>query len=263
MSQDIREWARANGHPDLGSRGRIPQGIVEEWEAANPAPEDGGGEEPILIIPTGPPPATEEPEPGPPVVTGKVEERPPVRPRRNRLRDARDRAKKEVAKKPLPRVSTATVLGFAYSGLGYLAARNEKGIPTARALDLMAPVAGEVLDDVIKGTIIDRVLQPIARSGEKGEKVAALAGFPLLTALVTARPEMFPVVRPAMRMSIVLALEVSEQPMKKLQARTERFQEKFGNIDIDGMIDAVFASLDIDTQHSADEDAAVRRAQGD
>jgi len=155
------------------------------------------------------------------------------------------------------------VLGFAYSGIGYLAARNEKGIPTARALDLMAPVAGEVLDDVIKGTLVDRLLQPIARSGEKGEKVAALVGFPALTALVTARPEMFPVVRPAMRMSIVLALEVSEQPMKKLQARTERFQEKFGNIDIDGMIDAVFASLDIDTQHSADEDAAVRRAQGD
>jgi hypothetical protein len=263
MSQDIREWARANGHPDLGDRGRIPQGIRDEWEAANPDPGDDDGEEPLLIVPSALPPAAEEPEPGPAPVVGRVEERPPVRPRRNRLRDARDRAKKEVAKKPLPRVSTATVLGFAYSGIGYLAARNEKGIPTARALDLMAPVAGEVLDDVIKGTLVDRLLQPIARSGEKGEKVAALVGFPALTALVTARPEMFPVVRPAMRMSIVLALEVSEQPMKKLQARTERFQEKFGNIDIDGMIDAVFASLDIDTQHSADEDAAVRRAQGD
>jgi hypothetical protein len=30
----IREWARKNGHPDLGDRGRIPQIIVDEYEAA-------------------------------------------------------------------------------------------------------------------------------------------------------------------------------------------------------------------------------------
>lgn len=33
--QAIREWARSNGHPDLGSRGRIPRAIVEEYEAAH------------------------------------------------------------------------------------------------------------------------------------------------------------------------------------------------------------------------------------
>ncbi len=31
----IREWARSHGHPDLSSRGRIPRGIVEEYEAAH------------------------------------------------------------------------------------------------------------------------------------------------------------------------------------------------------------------------------------
>ncbi len=30
----IREWARNNGYPDLGNRGRIPQHIVAEYEAA-------------------------------------------------------------------------------------------------------------------------------------------------------------------------------------------------------------------------------------
>ena len=30
----IREWARQNGYPDLGDRGRIPQAIVEAYEAA-------------------------------------------------------------------------------------------------------------------------------------------------------------------------------------------------------------------------------------
>ncbi len=31
----IREWARANGTPDLGDRGRIPQAIVAAYDAAH------------------------------------------------------------------------------------------------------------------------------------------------------------------------------------------------------------------------------------
>jgi hypothetical protein len=31
----IREWARSNGYPDLGDRGRIPQAIVSAYEAAH------------------------------------------------------------------------------------------------------------------------------------------------------------------------------------------------------------------------------------
>ncbi|HTJ77112.1 MAG TPA: Lsr2 family protein [Acidimicrobiales bacterium] len=33
--KSIREWARANGHPDLADRGRIPQAIVAEYDAAH------------------------------------------------------------------------------------------------------------------------------------------------------------------------------------------------------------------------------------
>jgi hypothetical protein len=33
--KSIREWARANGHPDLAERGRIPQAIVAEYDAAH------------------------------------------------------------------------------------------------------------------------------------------------------------------------------------------------------------------------------------
>ena len=31
----IRDWARENGHPDLGDRGRIPQAIVAAYDAAH------------------------------------------------------------------------------------------------------------------------------------------------------------------------------------------------------------------------------------
>jgi hypothetical protein len=33
----IREWARANGHPELRDRGRIPQQIIDEYQAAHPS----------------------------------------------------------------------------------------------------------------------------------------------------------------------------------------------------------------------------------
>ena len=31
----IREWARKHGHPDLSDRGRIPQTVLNEYEAAH------------------------------------------------------------------------------------------------------------------------------------------------------------------------------------------------------------------------------------
>lgn len=31
----VREWARENGYPELGNRGRIPQHILAEYEAAH------------------------------------------------------------------------------------------------------------------------------------------------------------------------------------------------------------------------------------
>ena len=33
--KSIREWARQNGHPDLGDRGRVPQAIVAAYDAAH------------------------------------------------------------------------------------------------------------------------------------------------------------------------------------------------------------------------------------
>ena len=33
----IREWARGNGYPDLGDRGRIPRSIMAEYDAAHGA----------------------------------------------------------------------------------------------------------------------------------------------------------------------------------------------------------------------------------
>ena len=31
----IRDWARQNGHPDLGDRGRVPQAVMAAYDAAH------------------------------------------------------------------------------------------------------------------------------------------------------------------------------------------------------------------------------------
>lgn len=51
---------------------------------------------------------------------------------------------------------------------------------TARTLMLQAPVAGLVLEDTVKGTAADTVLQVAARAEDAGERVFALAGPPLI-----------------------------------------------------------------------------------
>lgn len=270
MSQDIRAWAKARGM-EVSDRGRIPGAIVEEYEAAHPngarAPEFEDDDEPVLITSQAVPGYTDEPEPEPaeepaPVV-GRIEERKPQRPRRERLNRLRAKPKAPDGKKAFPRTSTADLLGMAYSGLGYVFSRSPDLVPVARSMDLIAPAAGEILDDAVKGTIIDTFLQPLARSGDRGRKVGAVTLLPLTTAIVAKRPELYPGLKPVMQMALILSLEVSETPMKRIQKRAEAFQEKFGGIDLGAMLDGLFADMDIPAQHSPEEDEAVRRARGD
>ena len=128
---------------------------------------------------------------------------------------------------------------------------------------MQAPVAGVIVDDLVKGTPVDRLLQPLARAGERGEKAVALVGPPLLTAMITARPEMYPALRPMLKMSLMSWLTVSGPAMKKAQENAARFAEDFGDVDLDGMIDALFTDINVPAQHSPDEEAAVRRARGE
>jgi hypothetical protein len=59
--------------------------------------------------------------------------------------------------------------------------------PTGRMLQYQAPAAGVILDNLIAGTLPDRVLfQPIARNRGKYEDAAFLLAGPLLTFTITA-----------------------------------------------------------------------------
>ncbi len=46
--------------------------------------------------------------------------------------------------------------------------------PLQRTLRMQAPVAGDLLDDVVRDTIVDPLLQPLARLASQGKAVQAL-----------------------------------------------------------------------------------------
>lgn len=254
-SQDIRVWAREHGY-EVGDKGRLPGQVIrdyenrddeeEEAEVMEAAPEPGLAQPVPEPTPERPPVQTTQPK------TGKLFQRKPSQPR------------KPGDKKPSrPRVSTETLLSTAYGLAAMGLARRGELLPIARVMDMQAPVIGLVGDDLIKGTVLDRLLQPIARSGEKAEMAVAIVGPPLLVGIMTARPESFPVLRPMLKLSMMTWMEIAEPQMRKVQKRAETWSEKFGDVDLDAMIDALWAGVPEAGPVSEMEEEHVRRARGD
>jgi len=238
-NRDIREWARANGR-DLGERGPIPPDIREDYYARDGAPdgaEPGDGEQ----LPDGTDGAdaglldriqrsiTDAPEPGD---TGEIA---PVPPPRRSLWRSRAGAGTGRRRESLERMAT-----FAWGGLAQAAARSGR-IPTSRMLSLQAPIAGELLDDVLKGTILDRLLQPLARTGAKGEAVFALVGPVILVEMIAANPARQDQLMPLLIMALEGYAEMAGPKLKAAAKRREKRVQDIGQNGIAEMIQMLFA----------------------
>lgn len=258
---DIREWARQHGY-DVADRGRIPGAVVEAFESRG----EGEGE-PMEMMAASPEPAVAD-EPQAPASNG---ERPPVaapQPRTGGLfqRKPTPPGVKQKPGKPKPhrpRVSIENVLSTGWGLAAMALARRPEAIPVARVMDMQAPVAGLIGEDLLKGTLVDRLLQPLARGGAKAEAAVALIGPPLIVGIMTARPATFPVLRPMLKMSMMTWMEIAEPQMRKVQKRAETWSEKFGDVDLDAMIDALWAGLPEAGPESPHEEENIRRAKGD
>ena len=217
-SAQVRAWAAENGHPELaGGRGRIPEDVWAEFTAAHPAAGDyGPGTSPDdfaddLPFVTADEPATAR-EPGPEEpATATAEER-PSRPHggprfgwHRKQRTGRGKTKGRTFR----RVSIAPLIEDTYGDIAWAAAAlgPVAGPPMQRLLYAQAPIAGAILDPVVKDTVADRIVfQPMARNYERLKVATALLGTPaaLFAVLATApgpalgkdgMPLLFPVVQ--------------------------------------------------------------------
>lgn len=214
-SAEKRAWLAANGHPELAEgKGRLAGPLLAEYDAAHaPADDYGPGTDPGDF--EGDPGYVAADDPPDPTASGAssysdsapasesgsaIAEERPSRPHaaRGRFGFARPKknARKTRTKGTLRRVSIAPLIEDAYSDIAWAAA----GIPPLqRLLYAQAPIAGVVLDPVVKDTVADRiVLQPMARNYERLKVATALLGTPAaLVAVLATAPE--PVLTPMVR----------------------------------------------------------------
>jgi hypothetical protein len=247
----IRQWLNDNGRPQ-SDHGRISKTDREFYDRAHadlaPPPGDDFAGQGVTAADF-PPDDTEPDEPVTP-------ETPPRSGRRARTRTRpADRAsrfasrlfdsggkKKPPGRKP-PRVSLEKFVTRGWTMFGRMSMAISQ--PMGRCLQAQAPMAGILLEDIARGTVTDRFLQPLARAEDKLDKVFALAAPPVLVLAIDMANGLPPaeaaarqaVLVPMLREALRVSMEVSEA---YAEAITERLAQ---NMKYDAQIDTLLAVI--------------------
>jgi hypothetical protein len=273
-TSEIRDWARDQGY-DVGVKGNLPAAVRAAWDAAHPG---GNGDTPdydagITGDDFGVSAAAEPPE----QAAGQAET-PPKRPPRQAAKPAGKTwrwGRKQQGKtkaKARPRVPVDDVI----SGAWRIMARIARPVPALqRTLRVQSPVAGILLEDAVKGTIVDTVLQPVARMQAQGKTVAALAGPPLLVTAISMHlahaaqaeqppnPVFMGAATEMLRESLMLWMDVAGPKFEQALAREQEFEKTYG-AGVDQFMEWLFAppANPADEEAVKAEEDAIRRAQG-
>lgn len=269
---EIRAWARGNGYDELGDKGRIPATVRQAYEQAHGL---------TSVVPDYPPDMDEDDfaEPGPPPPGGDDPETGETRPGAPALKKPGARGRLNLGRKTRtkskharPRVPVDEAIGNGWR----IAARFARPIPPLeRTLKLQSVVAGQLLEDSVKGTVVDKALQPVARFMSGGKVGAALVGPPLLVTAISLHvqqrtaqglppnPFFMNTAIEMLREALMLWMEVSGPKFEAAIQREKEFEERHG-----GTVDAVMQWLLSEPANPNDpasvrqEEFNLRRAQG-
>lgn len=274
----VRAWMQEHGRSQV--RGNLPKTIISEWDAAHPddpyepgTPRGAGfitDEEMEDLF------RDDDPPDGQDSVAETRPRRPGKPPGRAPAKNAgglpgffsRGTSKGKAAKKKPPRVSTESLLGSAWRGMAKLATPLP---PLYRTLRVQSPVAGILLEDAVRDTAADAVLQPFARLSEAGKTVGALIGPPLFVTLMSvhmmqcaARGEdpnqlVMSVAEEGLRSSLMTWMDVAGPKFAAAMAREREFEEKYG-ADVDQFMQWLFSAPPSTEAEVAAEEAKFRRA---
>ena len=143
-----------------------------------------------------------------------AQEAPPTRERRPKVSKVSGR-----------RVSSADTLSDAWSAFGGIAARSGH-LPLGRCLQFQAPVAGEMLDEAVKGSFLDkRFLQPIVKTRGRFDLISAVMGPPMLVMAIERNPERAEMLLPLLKSSIRNSLPLMIPAIKKVQEKEKKAAE--------------------------------------
>ena len=152
------------------------------------------------------------------------------------------------------RVSTADTLADVWAGLGSTAMRSGY-VPTGRMMQFQSQVAGEMLDEAVKGSVIDRkILQPVVKSRGRYDLISAVFGPPMLVLAIERDPSkaelLIPLLKAQIRSSLPLMLpaikKVQEKERKAAEAAAQMFPDlPEGEDPVDAIIEMLFAGINV------------------
>ena len=160
-------------------------------------------------------------------------------------------------KQPAPRrVSTQDFWADGVEGFSSLFARTGY-VPMSRAMAWSSPVAGEIIEDATKGTLIDKGIQPIVRNAEKWQDLFDLIGFWAAIGVAQAQPEKAPMALVFARKRLVnllpkIASSMAKQRKKEREAAEalatlmpEMEELQLGDDPVTALIEMLFAAPDM------------------
>jgi len=281
-ADEIRAWAQTQDI-EIGVRGRIPAAVREAYDVAHPDDPNSsishqsgrenssspdypeGMTEDDFSDPAGPPPAD----------MAEARPSPTARPRRPFPHLPAKKGKAKAKHRAGPRVPIDEAVATMWGTLANLA----RPIPPLhRTLQYQAPVAGLLLEDEVKGTVVDRALQPLARLQAHGDTVVALAGPPILVTALTLHvqraqlagtdpnPVFMALGASALRQAVVTMMKVAGPKFAVAQAQAEQLEEEYGHSADELVSLLLYGPQDLGPDAPADaqqaEDDAIRRVQG-
>lgn len=172
----IRAWAKETGQPH-NDRGKVSQALSDAYDAAHnghtPGPDypPGMTDDDFDLAEATVPDEDMAEDPPAPVRRPKATSRTTRENLTARLRPGSRSGKPKPKQGKRPRVSTSDLIGSAWR----VAAKIAQPLPPLyRTLRLQSVIAGPLLDDAVKGTMLDPFLQPLARLGQAGGTLSAL-----------------------------------------------------------------------------------------
>jgi hypothetical protein len=257
-----RVWLRDNGY-HIGHRGKLSADQLAAYDDAHDSfdvlTSDVPGDPDLLLGDDYDGGVTEADFPAAPPLPPESKPR-KVTPKRGTKADAL-RARmwgqgkpKPGKKKARPRVPLDRLISRGWQIVARLAAPID--LPVARVLDMQAPIAGVLLEPIIKETIMDTLLQPIARLEHGGEAMFALAGPPLLAGMLHRHPEAHAILVPALEEALTVWVEIAGPAVEAAREKRERWEAGDGEA-VKAMLAMIFSGIEgFDPNPPAGDDPA-------
>jgi len=113
-------------------------------------------------------------------------------------------------------------------------------MPMAKALAFSAPATGQAVDELVAGTYVDKmIVQRFAGVSDKWERLGGVIAFPILVAVISKNPALFPVLEDELREATLDVVIANIPSLEKQKARENKAVAALARL---GQIDERFAN---------------------